>query len=183
MRCCYVSSRCSPRGKSRDLPQGEYRSHLVFQTVPPTDVGEDIETEGLEAGQLQVRLIATFAIAIPVIVRHGDLSASLTLSELKLDPPSTAENPPVLFLRLNRGGDRSVYGDLSVTFKAEGGAATEVGRVSGIAVYTPNASRTLRLPLRPPEGVTLKRGRLGVVFRESDEQPGAVHAEAEIAVP
>ncbi len=169
--------------KPRDLEPGEYRSHLVFRWVPPADIGADIEAEELQEGELRIRLIPVVSLSIPIIVRHTDLSAGLTLSDLALRQPESEDAPPVLFMRFNRSGERSVYGDISVTFTAAGGDKSEIGLVRGLAVYTPNRSRTLELRLRPPEGVRLQRGRLNVVFRESDAQPGAIVAEAEISVP
>ncbi len=169
--------------KPRDLAPGEYRSHLLFRAVPPETAGADIEATELGEGEIRVQLIPIYGISIPVIVRHGELSASVTLSDLALRPPENADSQPVLSLRMNRGGDSSVYGDFTVTFRSEGGAETGVGLVRGVAVYTPNASRIFEMRLRPPEGVTLERGRLAVVFREPDDAGGGVLAQAELTVP
>jgi hypothetical protein len=169
--------------KPRDLEPGEYRSHLEFLTLPPATAGADIEAVDLGEGEIRVAIRLVFGLSIPVIVRQGELSASVTLTELALETPDTPEGPPLLSMRLNRSGDRSVYGDITVTFRSDGGAETEVGLVRGIAVYTPNESRIARVPLRPPEGVTLTGGRLHVAFSERAEQGGVVRAEAEFPVP
>lgn len=169
--------------KPRDLAPGEYRSHLVFRSLPPDDVGESIEPTDLAQGEIQVRLIATYSISIPIIVRHGNLSANVGISGLEFDLAGKTGTEPTLSLRLNRSGDRSVYGDLAVTFEAGDGVESEVGRILGIAVFTPNESRTLRLRLSPPEGIALRNGQLRVVYREREDAGGAVLAEAELALP
>ena len=64
--------------KPRDLAPGEYRSHLLFQSVPPADFGTSVEAEGVEEGTISVQMIPTFAISIPIIIRHGDVSAGVT---------------------------------------------------------------------------------------------------------
>ena len=169
--------------KPADLAPGEYRSHLLFQVVPPATAGADIEALELEEGQIRVQVRVIFGLSIPVIVRHGDLSATVTLSDLALEAPDNPDRPPVLSLRLNRSGDRSTYGDITVTLRSDGGGETQVGLVRGVAVYTPNESRTLRLPLRPPEGVALEGGRLYVAYRARPEEGGAVLAEGELPLP
>ena len=83
----------------------------------------------------------------------------------------------------NRRGDRSVYGDVVVTFKPDAGEDTEVGVVRGVAVFTPNFTRILQISLRPPNGVALRGGRLHVAYRERADEGSAVLAEAEIPVP
>ncbi len=169
--------------KPRDLAPGEYRSHLLFQAIPPAAAGADIEALDLKEGEIRVQIRTIFGLTIPVIVRHGDLSATVTLSNVALKSPESPGSPPVLSLRLNRSGDRSVYGDIVITFKPDGGEDTEVGVVRGVAVFTPNLTRTLRISLRLPNGVTLRGGRLHVVYRERPDEGGAVLAEADIPVP
>lgn len=169
--------------KPRDLAPGEYRSHLVFQAVPPPTQADNVEAQDVEEGNISIRLVAQFGISIPVIVRHGDLSAGVEISEMALDARSSSDGRPVLFFRLNREGDRSVYGDIAVTFLAPDGAEVQVGLIRGIAVLTPNKRRTTRLRLAPPEGLELKGGTLRLVYRERPDAGGEVLAEAEIAVP
>lgn len=169
--------------KPKELAPGEYRSHLVFRSVPPAAAGESIETEGLEEGEIRVRMIPIFAISIPVFILHGDLSASLALSDLRLAPSENGSGPPVLFARLDRSGNRSIGGAVVAMFKPDGGEEVEVGRLGGVAVYTPVATRTFRLPLNPPEGVKLEHGRLRVTLREQEAAGGAIMDEAEIDLP
>lgn len=169
--------------KPRDLADGEYRSHLVIQAIPPPNVGESIEPGDVEESQFVVQMVPVVGISMPIIVRHGNLSAAIALSNLTLEPTSNPQEPLLLRFRFERTGERSVYGNVIVTFKPESGSEVEVGVIRGISVLTPNAIRKVRLGLRPPEGVTLARGRLHVLFRESDDQPGAVVAEADISIP
>lgn len=167
--------------KPRDLAHGEYRSHLLFRAVPPPTTGDDIEA--LEEGEIRINLIPIYGVSIPVIVRHGELSASVTISDVALRPPRNGQGLPRLFMRLNRSGDASVYGDFKVSFTAAGGTPTDVGLVRGIAVYTPNQSRTFEFTLQPPEGLKLERGRLEVVYHEPPSQGGSVLATAELRLP
>ena len=167
--------------KPKDLAPGEYRSHLVFSGVPPDNPATSIEQdEDLAEGELRVTFFAIFAISIPVIVRHGEIEAEVGMSDLALDP---AADPSVLSLRLHRTGKRSAYGDITVTYAPSGGGDVEVGLLRGLAVFTPNESRTVLMRLAPPEGVTIEGGRLLVVYRERPDEGGAVLAEAELTLP
>ncbi len=167
--------------KPADLAAGEYRSHLLLRAVPPQDAGHSIES--LQTGERQIgfQLTPIYGVSIPVIVRHGDLPAAVALADPEL-LAADGEVPRTLSLRLERRGERSVYGDLTVTWIPSGGGLGIVVReVKGVAVYTPNPSRTLRLTLPPPAGVELRSGRLEVRFAERPETPGAVWAEARVS--
>lgn len=169
--------------KPPDLTAGEYRSHLLFRAVPPEDSGADIEAIEGEQDGISIRLIPVFGVSIPVIVRHGELAATAGVSGLSLEPPTRPDAKPVLHLTLERQGGQSIYGDLSVRFKPDRGGEVEVGLVRGIAVYTPNASRSVRLTLNPPEGVALRRGQLRVAYHASGEDRDELLARAEVDVP
>ena len=168
--------------KPAGLAPGEYRSHLLFWGTPPETVGTNIEARSSNDGEIRIRLIPVYGISIPIIVRHGKLSATISISSLSLEPAQVVGEGPSLRLRLDRAGDRSVYGDLIVTYRASGGDEIDVAIVFGIAVYTPNQSRAMRVPLSLPQGVALGDGRLRVVYREPSEDGGAVLAEAKLAL-
>jgi P pilus assembly chaperone PapD len=166
--------------KPADLTPGEYRSHLVFRAVPP------VPPSGAErpgSSGFQVRLTAVYGVAIPIIVRQGETSATATLSGLEVRPG--AGGGPVLQFRINRTGNRSVYGNLTATFVPAAGRASVVGIMNGVAVYSPNPIRVVELPLRPPPGVALRQGRLRLAYvaAETPGDPREPLASAEIALP
>ncbi len=170
--------------KPGDLQPGEYRSHLWLQAIPPAEQGQDIEALALDQGQIGLQVRTIFGVTIPVIVRHGELSATVALSDLAVKPAEKADELPLLFLRLNRRGDRSVFGDFTVSFLPDrGGPEQVVGLARSVVVYTPNLTRTIQFPLRLPEGVVLRDGRLHVAYSARPEEGGQVLAEADIPVP
>lgn len=169
--------------KPPNLPVGEYRSHLLFEALPRV-AGTDIEKPDLKEGEIQIKISTVYAVTIPVIVRHGELSASVSISELSLESAEIPSKATVLFLRLNRTGNRTVSGEVKVTFKsAKGGDELVVGLAQGIAVLSPYPIRTVKLPLRMPEGVVLQNGNLHIVYRSRPEDGGVVLAEADLRVP
>lgn len=177
--------------KPANLPVGEYRSHLLFDRLPDAKGANSIESTRISApGQpihsasegIAIRLTALIGASIPVIVRHGETAASVALNGLELLPP-VAGQPATLALVLNRSGNRSVHGDLGAVFTPQGGPAQEVGKASGLAVYTPNPLRRVKLALQTPPGLTLARGTLRLTFRERPEVGGKLLAEASIELP
>ena len=162
------------------LEEGEYRSHLYFRAIPKEEpLGN--KTAATDSTGIGIRLIPIYGISIPVIVRIGNLSASCTIGELALEQKE--EGSPVLKLVLNRQGTKSVYGDLTVDYVSPTGERINVGKVRGIAVYTPNTVRRFSMPLTVPEGVNLNNGKLVVRFSDANEAKPLVYDEKELELP
>ncbi|MEO7496636.1 MAG: fimbria/pilus periplasmic chaperone [Massilia sp.] len=166
--------------KPADLAEGEYRSHLQFDMVPEAAGGASIEQQQPGApGSIGINLKALVGAAMPVIVRHGEGGASVVLSALAL----AADGAPLLSLCFERSGAHSVYGDISVGFSARGGSEIALAKVGGVAVYSPNRSRSAKVPLQLPPGVTLAHGVLKVSYRERPDAGGRELAHAELVLP
>lgn len=167
--------------KPAELAPGEYRSHLQFQRMPDSKGASSVESTPADAKQIGIFLNALVGASIPVIVRHQATSASVSLSNLALQLPAGA--PPMLALQFDRTGNRSVYGDLAVSFTPRGGAEQVLGRANGVAVYSPNSLRRAQLPLAVPKGVALAQGTLRVAYRDRPEAGGAMLAEGTLVLP
>lgn len=169
--------------KPSGLPEGEYRSHILFQAVPDPTVGQSVEMTTKDEG-LSIRLIVVPAITIPLIVRHGKLSASASLSNFRLDSDNrTPDGKPILNFRINRTGTRSLFGDISVTYRPAGSNDEYVvGQINQLAVYTPNSHRNVALPLQVPERVKLSAGRLIVEYRAASAAEGDMLARAQVDI-
>lgn len=168
--------------KPAELADGEYRSHLQFSQVPEAAGASDLEARrDLGSSEIGVQLQAVVSVSIPVIVRHGETSAEVQLQQLQLQAASGAD-APMISATLLRSGNRSVYGDLVATHVDASGQEREVARAGGVAVYTPNSQRRLRLALSPQAG-TLRGGSLRLVYRERAEAGGKTLAEATVPLP
>jgi hypothetical protein len=107
------------------------------------------------------------------------------MTELALLPPGASGTGERIRFRLNREGNQSTYGDVTVTYVPAGeGDGQTVGVLRGVAVYTPNTTRLVEVSIdassRLPPG-----GRLRVFYRvpaEGEEQ-GEPMAEGEITLP
>lgn len=163
--------------KPPGLTAGEYRSHLVFRAVPK-EAPAPREGDGM-----QVALTAVYGVAVPVIVRQGETSAAVTLTDLQLRPAPGGGG--TLQFQIRRAGTRSVYGDLTATFVPARGRPLVVGGMRGLAVYTPNALRRVDMVLQPAQGSPLRNGRLRLEFvsAEDPDRRGDPLASAETLVP
>lgn len=167
--------------KPGGLADGEYRSHLLFQNVPDVDEGIEAQVEKNSAKGAQVRIVPIFGVAIPVVVRHGELSAEASLSELKLGMGSgPSAETPILSMILGRSGNRSLHGDLRVFLQQDNREPVEVGRLNGISVYTPGMRRRVDIQLVPPGGKALSHGTLTVEYRNKASQGGDLLAASEL---
>lgn len=115
---------------------GEYRSHLWIRTAtPPPDDGQT------KAARVPIQT----AVAIPLIVRYGNMAAEAKITGLAL-------NGAELRLMLERTGNMSLFGDL--TFTCTGGKKEHLLKTAGgIAVYTEVARRRLSYTLAIPDNM------------------------------
>ena len=167
--------------KPRDLPAGEYRSHMRFLTIP--DVSSEPPADGSNApeGGISVRIRAVFGLTIPVIVRHGDIDADIAITDAEFQPAGeNAAGPvagPVLTVGFARSGAKSVFGDVRVTLLGEDGAEQTIGLYRGMAVYSPNRRRTVRIPIDPSFAPRLKGRQVKVDYLTPVRLGGQLLAE------
>ncbi|MCK0099068.1 molecular chaperone [Qipengyuania sp. S6317L1] len=149
-----------------ELPDGEYRVHMSFKAIPrPTEVTqEDTQAEGVT-----LRLIPIYGITIPIIVRHGDVEAQVALTQPLI---VQGEKGPELALSIERAGESSTYGALSIV---KPGLPDPIVLAGGIAVYPEIGSREVRINLTE-EQAALLRGPARIEYRELEEKGGALIA-------
>ena len=167
--------------KPKDLAEGEYRSHIFFRGVP--DEGGQSVNQVETTNGIQIRLIPVYGITLPIIVRHGNLDYSASLSDLKVIP-ATAERPsPSFEFLISREGTSSAFGNFTITHTSGSGEKTIIGEIQRLAVYTPNKSRRVNVTLRVPDGVKLSEGQINLAFRATEGDGGKLIADAEMKLP
>ncbi|HJW31753.1 MAG TPA: fimbria/pilus periplasmic chaperone [Holophagaceae bacterium] len=162
--------------KPAQLPDGEYRLHMTFRAVPP-DAPMPAPQAVAEAPKgIAIKLTPVYGIAIPLIVRHGKTSASVSITS-----PAYDAKKGVLSFRLDRDGNQSVYGDLKATLLPVAGAPEILAEASGLAVYTPNAGRIVALPVR---GRSIPPGsRIRIAYTQPVLDGGRLFAETVMTTP
>lgn len=156
--------------RTGNLEPGEYRSHIYFRAVEEqTALGEEDQNE---AEGISINIKTVFGISIPVIIREGQSTTAINLTDVTLD--TEGENPK-LSLLINRSGNMSVYGNMTVEHIAPNGQTTEVGMVKGISVYTPNIKRNFSFELRNAGDVDLSKGKLNITYKTEE---GKIYGES-----
>ncbi|HOK75863.1 MAG TPA: hypothetical protein PLS74_12160 [Bacteroidales bacterium] len=165
--------------RSRDLVEGEYRSHFYFRAIPrPKPLGEEQVTQ--DTTTISVKLIPVFGITIPVIIRVGNLNANVSVTNLSLD--FVNDTVPRLKMTFNRSGSMSTYGDITVDYISPQGKVTRVGNVNGVAVYTPNTKRNFQMNLVRVPGVDYRSGTLKITYSAPSDVKTEKYAEAELVL-
>lgn len=149
-----------------ELPDGEYRVHMSFKAIPrPREVTE----EERQSDTVSFRLIPVYGITIPIIVRHGRVEAQVALTQPSI---IQGEDGPELAMSIERSGESSTYGALSVV---KPGFDKPILLAGGIAVYPEIGTRQVRIKLTPEQATQLK-GQARIEYRELPEQGGGLIA-------
>lgn len=165
---------------TRELEPGEYRSHLYFRAVPKDNpLGEETPAQN-DPSTISIKLIPVFGITIPAIIRVGEPSVDVTLSDISLT--FEKDTIPRIGFTFNRSGDYSVYGDIAVDHISPDGKVVRVGIANGIAVYTPNTRRNFEFNLMNLPGVNYTQGRIIVTFSAPSDVKPEKYAEAELII-
>lgn len=152
--------------KPRELEDGEYRSHMLFQALPKPSKSSIENVLSTDTDEIKVEIIPIVGISIPVIVLQGKLESNATLSNARIIPADESK-PARIALEIHRTGNRSSYGDFRATFTPKGGLPVVVALANGVAVYTPNAMRQFEIPLNTSPDFSLAGGTLRIVYLES----------------
>ena len=162
--------------KPANLADGEYRSHMLFRAIPKSSTSSVDKLTGGKS--ISIKLTPIMGISIPVIVRHGQASATIQVEKLRY----YAKTSSVLF-DLKRDGNASIYGDITILFKDKNGQSTVLRKINGLAIYTPNTSRRMSVNVQPPAGAKIKNGTLTVLYHQSKEAGGRLITQHSVDIP
>lgn len=152
--------------KPKDLPAGEYRSHMLFYAVPLEGAADIEKRAATDEEGFSIAITPIFRVSIPVIVRHGELAAEFDISDVSLN----TEEKPMLSMRVERDGNRSVYGDLNVHYKATPSAdPVLLSHYKDFVLYTSSNTRAVDVDLHIPDGMNLQGGEIQVDYSTSEE--------------
>lgn len=158
-----------------ELPDGEYRVHMAFRSIPDPTAVED-SAAAADTGQgFSIKLTPVYGVTIPVIVRKGQLQAVAAIAN-----PRLVHEGAMTYLQvdLTRQGARSVYGELVVSAR---GVKDPVVVTRGIAVYPELDRRTVEVPISAEQAARLK-GPLRFEYREMPENGGKLIAAIDTSI-
>jgi hypothetical protein len=161
----------------RGLPDGEYRSHLYFRSTPDVKPLGD-EDGNIDTTAVTVRLVPIFGISVPVIIRKGEITTKVSLTELSIEKIN--DSTQALNMTINRVGNMSVYGDIEVEFESVDNQKNQVAVVRGLAVYSPNTRRYFKINL--DSGIDYSSGKFSVVYKNKSDLKPKIIAKTELVM-
>ncbi len=153
------------------LPDGEYRVHMLFRAIPRPRSAAEQQAEASGEG-FQIRLIPIYGVTIPIIVRHGSLSATAAIANPRIVGENGGQG---IAFDLSRQGDRSTYGQVTIT---RPGVDVPLARARGVAVYSEIGHRTVTIPVSEEFQGSIA-GPVRIQYREPDSVGGGLIAEVE----
>lgn len=160
------------------LESGEYRSHIYLRAEPDKRPFGEVEPDN-DSTSISVNLRAVFGISIPVIIRVGESTTQVSLSDVKF--AFIKDSIPSLKITFNRTGNMSVYGDISVDHVSLQGKVTRIGMAKGMALYTPNLVRHFNLLLDKNRNIDYHNGRLRLTYTNQLDTKSVI-AQTELAL-
>lgn len=164
--------------KPANLPDGEYRVHIQFMGLPKVSAPK--AKSSTPSTGFSARIEPVFAVAIPLVLIQGKVSATAGISGVAFEP-TAKDGRSTLSLHLDRQGNGSLYGDLKVFFTPSGGAPQQVGEAGGVGVYANLATRPMTVYLDESKGMAFQHGLFTVSF--VDEKGKITLATATLGVP
>lgn len=152
--------------KPRALAPAEYRSHLLFQSLP--DSGEAQNTQG------SIKLDIALNYSLPIMARH-----KIDMPEIDI---TTVEISDKIVVGLTKKGMASAFGSIEAFFKPKGsGKAQRVAITADYTVHTELESAQAQLTFLPTADIN-GSGELNIVFTGSGEYKRHVFAEKTITL-
>lgn len=152
--------------KPSNLKQGEYRSHIYFR-AEKEKIPLGINDLRIDSTKMAVSITPVYGISIPVIVRNGNVTNQLTLSNASL--LQVNDTISKLGVTINRSGNKSAYGNLQVEFQPTKGQKTGVGFANGIGIYPEIPKRNFTLYIKTTNAMKTEGGKLIVRFLAPNE--------------
>ena len=128
---------------NRNTEKGEYRSHFEIVALP--DISAFDINNIAKSGRRFVSkstVITKLGVTLPVVWRNGELDAAVDIQYAKFGVTADGRISR-LSMKINRTGDRSVFGDFVVKIKMRDGAEKNVSVLNDYGLYFPYLSETV----------------------------------------
>jgi fimbrial chaperone protein len=148
-----------------DLPNGEYRSHLLLQVIP--DISEPTSTINADGPRdgIGIQVFMQMSFSIPVVVRHNTQTPKVSISDIKAVPSKDTEHMR-LAMTFDRVGNASSYGRVVVEMQRNSDSPVEkIGEYKELSIFHELGKRRIAIPLRDayiPKGAWVRIAYEGI---------------------
>lgn len=157
-----------------DLPDGEYRTHLLLQRISPVNPEKPAKDQRAVVG-------INVGLSVPVILRKGRYDTEVSFGEATYTAGSSdGKTPPTLDLWLKRTGKYSALGHVKVFWTPNGSNNEElVGTKNGVNIFHEIDRRKISINLTN-RGIS--GGSFRLVFQSDEKDKQNVNAEKIVRV-
>lgn len=161
--------------RPKDLSEGEYRSHLVFDAQPNKAQLAKKENKG------GIELHLNLSFSIPVMVREGKVDVQSSVGNVDM---VTRERDGKVYtgayIDINRGGKFSTFGNVKVFWKdTNSNMERLIGVQNNIAIYPELNMRRLLIGFKEHRKSS---GTMRVIYEGDGEYKGQVFAERTLQI-
>ncbi len=153
--------------RPKDLPDGEYKSHLKFAIVPDLQAnkGNDKEVPQDEIG-IGAQVVVSYS--VPVVYRVGEYNTKISIGT-----PEITRNPKTSNILINvsveRSGTHGAVGLMHAYYKPDGGEEYEIGALGNASLYTEINRRDFTIVTQEKN---LNPGQLRITFTKAEGSVG-----------
>lgn len=153
--------------KPANLPDGEYRSHLLFkQLSDPTDYQDN------PAG---ISLSLNLSISIPVIVRQGQLEVNAEINSVDYQKNYGIDQQDQFIVSISRTGEASTYGSLKVFDANDTNNENLLAVVNNVSIFPETAQKTVSMPIYEDIPPSVKK--LRIIYEGKNEYNNRIFDE------
>ena len=165
------------------LTEGEYRSHMRLESLPVLSDTDLRDNEGNNPVLIESSSTANVGVTIPVIVRHSETDASVTLenSSVVFNPSGTRGR---VNLQLALEGNRSAFGDFTVSL-INGRKEKTIAELKSFALYYPYPRENIAINIKQGIGRSdfNSKSRIRVKFKNKAPDSAKAYWMDEVVVP
>lgn len=159
--------------RPKNLADGEYRSHLKLEALPPKRAEK-------QDGEMSIRLDMLLSYSLPVIVRQGQVKHTVDIASKALSFDH-GKRTTQLSVNLNRSGQFSTSGNLVAYWQGGQGEEKVVARLNNVNIY-PEVTQTMKTMAWIEPDFRPSSGKLKIVYQGQQEFNGKIFAEREFDV-
>lgn len=143
------------------LPDGEYRSHMIFKALPPPSLlaEPDQQTAGLT---MQFNMVTSFV--VPVVVQQGSHDSQVSLSNATVHYNTAEPAKSSVFVEIKRQGKHSSYGDIEAYWSPQGGKEVLIAKAASFSSW-PELNKTSVSLSWVGANFALTDGKLRIVYK------------------
>lgn len=153
-----------------DLPDGEYRAHLVMKKISGPSMGKSVDA----GGGVSIQMGTNVGFSVPVIVRQGEYNASAKILDSQFVAPAKPGDNPSMLITMERGGIHSIAGSMRVYWTPPGQEERMVGQTNNINLFHEIHQRKIGVGLT--EG-PITSGTIRIAFEGIDKDRDTIYDE------